>query len=489
VRLQVTLLPLARNQPYDAYTSISLFGGPWALGSGVGEYKIAGDLVKEPKPKHFQVEAVPLLVTDDLEAALRSRSVDELRQTALALAAAFGNIGGLGNVEQTDEELRTVAGRDLNSTFTVARVNDNTVLCRFGALYQATAHYAMVPQTHNVTLLVLVPRDQAVLEPGVDRRVRLSSLTTLVDAETGEQLPGRGWNDVRRKVEAVFRDHDFPVSGAGLDVLLYRVAENNYDDFLTAALAVSGKQRLSYPESLWSDLSSIRRGSQYASASFDVPRRQTRLPAAEQSPVFADDTKSAIGVTLRGGKGLDATELSAMLSVGDVHLAATALKVVEGREVTLTFPSLKLLKLDGSKAVLELKQGAQTSAWDCAKAGCQFVEPATAAPAAKASFGMAVRVKNLRSSGDGKGKLQLVFTVAKDATPDIHFTVEGADVDEVTPAGSVIAKDDGWNLGRSATVTLALSNLSPFSPVLVNAGDGTSKASASVPVLAIDSKK
>ena len=51
------------------------------------------------------------------------------------------------------------------------------------------------------------------------------------------------------------------------------------------------------------------------------------------------------------------------------------------------------------------------------------------------------------------------------------------------------AKDDAWVLGKTSTVNLDLSNLSPLVPITIQATDGTNKTSATLPVLALDAKK
>src|SRR4030095_2771655 len=75
-----------------------------------------------------------------------------------------------------------VLGRDLNSLLTVARLSENTLRIRIGAVQEATANYAMVPRNHNITLLLMVPEGSPPL-------MELASRTELVDADTG---PARG---------------------------------------------------------------------------------------------------------------------------------------------------------------------------------------------------------------------------------------------------------------------------------------------------------
>src|SRR5574337_2160671 len=63
MRIQVTLMPRRRDLPYDAYTDVAMFAGDF------------GDVQQDDVP-----HLIPLLVTDDLEAMVQSRSVDQIRQ-------------------------------------------------------------------------------------------------------------------------------------------------------------------------------------------------------------------------------------------------------------------------------------------------------------------------------------------------------------------------------------------------------------------------
>jgi hypothetical protein len=100
---------------------------------------------------------IPLLVTDDIQAAIESHSAEQIRQLALSAAAMAGpaNIGG--GLSTLDQQLRSVLGRSLDSTFTISRESDNTIFARFGATNQGGSRYAMLPEAHNVTLLVFRP--------------------------------------------------------------------------------------------------------------------------------------------------------------------------------------------------------------------------------------------------------------------------------------------------------------------------------------------
>ena len=95
-----------------------------------------------------------------------------------------------------------VLARDLNGLLTVARLSENTLRVRLGAMQAATADYAMVPRNHNVTLLLMVPE-------GAGSTVQVVARTELVDTETGEELlVDTGSTAVREQLLERARRHD-----------------------------------------------------------------------------------------------------------------------------------------------------------------------------------------------------------------------------------------------------------------------------------------
>jgi hypothetical protein len=494
VRLQVSLMPYMRDEPYDAYSLISFFPGPFgSLGEpprlAAEDDQLAKAKAKAPKDDPAdaakRIRVLPLLVTDDLEGAVRRRSVEDVRQVAVALSAVVSGAGIGGQLGSTKDALGAIAGRDLNSTFTVARVSENTLRCRFGAIHQAGVHYAMIPQTHSVTVLVLVPRAVAEKETELDRTLHLVAQTRLVDVETGIPLENRSERDVLARVGGVLVDHEVvsrehtPDDGK-LRGILAAVTANHPDVFDRELRALPHLEGVHYPESIWLDLVAIRVGGSYSSAEFSVPRRQVEPPPASQSPVLVDDGKQTTQVTVRGGTGIDATRLSAGLTVpsGKVTLVATGIKVLEGgKEISFVFPSLAALgqvekgAVKGGDPELTLYDHARSTAAPAATWKCRYLSGA----ADKPGFSLTVRTKLLQADGQNHGKLKVVFSGTSPGA-QIVLGIDGADVDAIEPASSVQVKDDGWKVNPDSTLTLTLSNLSDVNPVTIVASDGSNKA-------------
>lgn len=447
---------------------------------------------------------VPLLVTDNLEAAIQSSSVDQIRQLALALAATVQGIGVEGDLQKTDEQLRTVLGRDFNSTFTVARASDNTVRLRFGASLQAQSHYAMIPQAHNVTLLVLVPK--AYVDGDGPTTLRLVSKTTFTDAECGNELPTWSTGEIVREREALLTKflgakHD------GIDGnRLLQLADMN--DYAAFAELVATKTR--YPETLWLELLSLRDKSQYAFARVDLPRLVPPLITSGQTAALLDDLKTGTTAVLRGEGDLYAPRLGATLKLlprqkapppadQSASFTSTATKVSDdGHSVMFTFPSLKTYGLTDKDGKLKSDLTAQIEAYTTDDEGrpiskftvpAQYVGKSPGEPA----IALETRAKVIESH-DGAGEAQLVISKMDNPPPngwDITLSVDGADLDgdpsgepsQPTPIVSRDKKSQEIKLSGNGTVTLKFKNLNPVSNVTITAKDNNTGQSTKPIVL------
>jgi hypothetical protein len=342
VRLQVSLMPSMRNAPYDAYSLVSFFAGPFEIPDICG---VSNDPMKVSSSSVSKgIKVIPLLVTDDIEGIIASRSSDRVRQYGLALGGTAQGIGGSANVQGGTQNSSALLGRELNSTFTVARVCENTIQCRFGASQNGNNEPVMIPQTHNVTVLLLVPRDLAENEKPQARTVRLAACNWSVDKK-GNPCPGRTYIQDSNAVWQVLSGYGFK---KGLDdftrgLMIHAARTNNFPDFERLVLNYELQNRDLRPltvEMLWADFVRVRNASQYASAFFVVPMRRAANLSKEFAPLVFDDEKVA-RVTLRGGVALDEFQLQAMLVVNQKALPADRIQVLDrGTKLVIEFPSL-----------------------------------------------------------------------------------------------------------------------------------------------------
>ena len=212
-------------------------------------------------------QIVPLMVTDNMEATLHSRTVQNIRQLAGVAFFLNGRFGGSTDVNRFVQDIETVLGYDLNSLLTVARVTDNTLLVRLGAMQQGGANYAMTPRNHNVTVLLMVPE-------GVSPTLQVVAKTTLIDAETGVALPDRSRDEIAAAFRAIGRNYDLDDQDSSFFNTLLSFAQANDQRGFAKTLAArlpAGHQALHYTHNLWLDLVTLMIGSRYSATEFDLP--------------------------------------------------------------------------------------------------------------------------------------------------------------------------------------------------------------------------
>ena len=376
VRMQVSLMPFARNEPYDVYETVSFFAGKYHAFVEPKAAENQGDgSTSTPPPVAGGVPYIlPLLVTDNVEATAHSNTVDVMRQFALALSFLSPQVSASGEMQRLTDEIASVTGKDLNSVLTVARVSDNTLRVRLGALNQAEARYAMVPRTHNVTLVLLVPREFANATGEADHTITLVSQTSMRDAEKADALGPRSPAEVNRllctTVEARLGTMEQQSCiNEGKKLLTY-AQTGKMEDF-DRELIQLGKKDVNR-DLLWLDLISLMVGGQYTSASFDLPPRPTPQIDEEQvALIFDDPSADTATVNLWGGQGLPAGRLHATLTVdpgavAQKRLVAKKVSVTNGgQQVSLEFQSLAAWGLAGREngANLRLTLGMDRNLW------------------------------------------------------------------------------------------------------------------------------
>ncbi|AVP95980.1 hypothetical protein C7S18_01685 [Ahniella affigens] len=230
VRMQISIMPSARRRPYDAYVNLSFFAKPGTT-KACPETSKPGDGAKgaeeqsrnalqawgrrtdlslfdrsETKPSGTDQQAscakndeqayldklpyvVPLLVTDDLEGTIRESVDNDIRQFALGLALLQANVGANFDFESYNEQLQKIKAKDYNSLMTVARLSDNTLRIRLGAMDRTDKTAVLVPRTHNVSVLLLVPCEAACRQVST---VDVISATQFFSVINGEQLNTNG---------------------------------------------------------------------------------------------------------------------------------------------------------------------------------------------------------------------------------------------------------------------------------------------------------
>lgn len=200
VRLNINLMPKARNLPYDTYINVSMFSQE--------------DDAELPT-------VLPLLVSDNIEAAMQSRSNSDLMNLAFGLSLLnAGNFGSVG-LDSYSEDFQSIFGRDMNSLLSVTRSSSNTLKIRLGANLSSGSVYSMIPRNHKISFVVLVPR-------GVSD-IRAISKSEFVHATEGKALKANTSNYIKPKVISVLK-----AAGCSEDFL--EVIESDKSDVTTKIL-------------------------------------------------------------------------------------------------------------------------------------------------------------------------------------------------------------------------------------------------------------
>jgi hypothetical protein len=518
IRLQVSVLPRQRDEPYDAYANISFFlreskdqvppfdyiVSKVSTKTESSEDSAVTERESNPNPLAAPMailstssspttpKIIPLLVTDNIDAALHSRATESLVQLAFALSGMVSGVGIGSDLQSASDKLRTTLGRDFNSTFTVARVSENTLRVRFGAIQQGAGTYAMLPQTHDISVLLLMPKG--------NRSLALISKTTMIDADKGTTLAPRDRKGFWREVKSLIRRYGVvgSVHDAEIEKLLTNVEINDFKGF--QQLIRTSKWNVDKPESLWLDLALMRNGSQYASTTTLLPESaepSVRLPA--QTPTLLDDAKTVTSVSVQGGEGLRANQLRAALILSgakngkpleELRLLANKIDVVEGgRIITASFPSLGASKLavdtklqprDSVKVEIIRSNGKQPEVVLLSETALYQSKPST-----EPTFSMEISSRVINSA-NGVGKVTIGFPKLKSK---VHFTIDGADLG--TPLPSSLKTDTGGLYTDTiGSITLDLQNLNPIANVVFTGKDDLGATVQIVrPVLEVSKRK
>jgi hypothetical protein len=227
IRIQLSVLPKKRSQPYDVYTDVSILPGTLGLGNGwIGSLpslevpddgksgsmfdcnKLYSEVEKSSRaaiadrerrgapprelPGDRYPEVIPLLVTDNLESTSGQKISLEVRKILIQSGFPQAKVPMHATLEKSDGADVSASGRDVNSLFTMAQLNDSSVRVRVGAM-KTPFGYSMISSTHNITLLVLVPEGMT--------HVAVASKSHLRDADTGVRLPFATAEDLRETLD------------------------------------------------------------------------------------------------------------------------------------------------------------------------------------------------------------------------------------------------------------------------------------------------
>jgi hypothetical protein len=423
VRMQLTLMPFARNSPYDVYFNISFFVSPDATTSGSFPIPKKEPASQEDLP--LLPVVIPLVVTDALEGSLTSTTTDIIRQLALSLGGTVGNVGVAFGSESLRDDLRSITGRDLNSVLTIGRLGDNGVKVRLGAVKSPIepGAYVMVPRTHNVTVLLMVPKTTG----APPTSVRVAARSFFYDAMTGQALP-MVKGGLREELMSLmnlyipspilnppFKVPDdcprpqFDDQGAqrsdkrgpevGLQTLaLYLIERSQEDDIKCFTKAMRQHTRLNDSDFLWNDITALSNSFGYAATRFTLPKSPTTQAPPSQLAFLTDDGVTSATVSIHGGSGLVPDRINAALVVRDLGDDSVVAEVPSSDRATFAngtlrifFPSLEKsgITKDGALVkgkVAELRLWQRPDIWSSASGDFEISPCSASAPKACGTY-------------------------------------------------------------------------------------------------------
>lgn len=518
VTVKFAVMPYRRNLPYDMHARISFFppatgspGTPLKLTSAETDAKKldpATDAVPTQRGCHDSQklpQIVPLLVTDDIERALKSRAVEAARQLGVALSFMSHGVGGSLGASNVNQTLDAISGQEINSRLTVTRLSDNTIYARIGAAYETTAGVALVGQTYNVSLLLLVPFDYFVRE---DCEVQIQILThsEFRDAFHGGILADRPTSTLVRQADQAMQAT--LVGGTEYRNLL--MAWNSSDDktkesitrrlagpiqtsnFTAFNCALKRTKKLlpvkeeegqalsldelkpDYKRALWTRLSVVLADSSFKSAHFEL-RRPPTISVPKQTALLLDDTKDKAQAQLQTVSGAPSRTITASVMLNakvkgkgpkNYELVAQTVSLDPiSRVLTLTFPSPAkwgIEEVDSDNSSLKITQECPPK-FLCPKLTVPSSLPLlyVAAKAADAAPNLSFSAKVTQIVATKAGDGSVTVTVDKLKDDYALITVEGVDVKAaVDSSGATLTISNGQvKVTQTTTITFQLHNL------------------------------
>jgi hypothetical protein len=454
------------------------------------EIKVDGEIkdIKDINIKTWPAIVLPLFATDSLEGTLHSRSLDAIRQLAFALSFQTKGVGGEVQAQKLREELLSVMGMDINSLMTVSRVTDSSIQVRLGAARHPTAGHAMIPRTHYITCLLMVPKELAEEKKYIPQ-VKVLAKSIFRDIKNGKPLPTRNLGDEKREMRRILRrKYGWKLLDGETSDLFRYLFLNDYAGFfetLKKIDEVKGSHVRSFAREIWLHFIENCGRSEIAASTFDLPRpiKPELPPEICQTVLLLDDGKTTTTGYLLGGRGMIPSRMSAQLKLrlesGDqLPFMATDVKVGPGgKDPVLLFPSLKAWnisdmkckgsRLEGSEIIISHTRGRwNTIDKDVEERTYKTVlyrgkEPPKPVPL---NFTLRAPVDSVVAKG-GAGQLKLFLTVKKKNNTllvDVVEITSDAQVDAVQaeqPATAKLVQEKIMVQGGDTTLTLTLSNL------------------------------
>jgi hypothetical protein len=535
VHIKIAILPYRRHLPYDLHARVAFFGqidpasratansgspntAPQAASAPtVTSFGFAPHYVPESNScapsddKQPLPQVVPILVTDDVERAVKSRSIESARQIALALSIMAPIAGASGSLSHLQQSLNAVLGQEINSRLTVTRQSDNTIYARIGAAEEPTSGVGLIGQTYDVSVLLLVPKayfPHAPANQSQTAQIQVVTYSEFRNSVTGAVLPERApasaappygldaktlqdiFPNWASTWESLNSDAKFKVA----DDLTNAIQQSNFQQFTAGINSISPRVQLSANTvaEIWTRLTELLANSAYGNTTIELHGPDPILFAIPPQPMALIDDGSSSVLQMAGTSGISNGQINARLVLQSPVLVALDAVSIEvdpksNNNLVVTFPSLKASGISGNAVggtlVLTPRTCDRVLTLCSAFAG-QLPAPTirsenipiayflkTGTTSAKPNFKLS-SAASIVASNNGTGSVIITVSgLTAKSVASVEVSVSGAELRSATAAPGVPIKlsSGKFSLAKAGDVTLNLFNLLPGGSVVISA--------------------
>lgn len=308
VQMQMSIMPRMQKVPCDVYADIAIFAQK-SSGRMSNDMGPMAQMAVPTGDKTRGVQVIPLLSTDSLESVVNAANVERLRAMKGALKVAASRVNAGASVERVFQDIDATLGKQLFSSYSVAKLGENTLRVRLGAAPTGSGDVCVVPRTHRVPMLLLVPDGQK-CGSGTEPITELiaSAQSRLVNPLTGVELESAQFSAVLKDGvkqlapyfavpggKSLLRSED----GESLLRLAAAVQENDQERYamllkqieqdLLDRSPAGGSQLIATlaPEAVWLELASLVTRTQFTGVRFSLSKNAEMLYLPQE--VFAVD--------------------------------------------------------------------------------------------------------------------------------------------------------------------------------------------------------
>lgn len=398
VQMKIAVMPYSEYLPFDLHSRISFFPDLDQNAKTRKKENAKSDESKDTKPvenKSSEIHdgeckkgttplVVPVLVTDDIEKAIKQNALETSRQIGFAVGGLVSGVAANMGVNKLNQSIRDSLGQDINSRFTVSRLIDNTIYVRIGAANQASYGKSLMGQTYDLALILLVPNPYSdkVKDIVINKNeINVVSTSEFRDIETNAILQNETRGSLLSAADRVFQDMGSekfmavwnsqsdnqklsiikqvlnPVTSG--DYLNDGSASNFESTLETITIEYNGdKKSLKFflDDShiflplLWARLTALAVNSPFKTASFELPITP-RIEIPNQTVLLEDNMDDSTTATLRNISGITDHSVNIELTLNDsdrkrdYRLPATSVQPIDFNANTLSFSFPSLAKL------------------------------------------------------------------------------------------------------------------------------------------------